>query len=159
MIYLCLERSNSRLVLRTSSGQVPSGHGSGSAGQVLYQSIRDFTAVTMEIFRLYLNSVGCCRALPNVAGRSPFDRASTSGLARYTVMEKVLISGRIVQGVLNDYPKTEYSQQPTASTTEHATHYTVSSVHHGPSLTSERRCVRWGLRRSACSARWRHLFV
>ena len=36
-------------------------------------------------------------------------------------MEKVLTSGRIVQGVLNDYPETEYSQQPTASAIEHAT--------------------------------------
>ena len=67
-----------------------------------------------SFFRLYLNYVGCCRTLPNVAGRSRLDRASTSGLARYTVMEKVLTSGRIVQGVLNDYPKTENSQQPTA---------------------------------------------
>ena len=59
--------------------------------------------------------------LPNVAGRSRFDRASTSGLARYTVVENVLTSGRIVQGLLNDYPETEYSKQPTASTIGHAT--------------------------------------
>ena len=84
-------------------------------------------------FRFYLNSVGCCRTLPNVAGRSRLDRASTSGLAGYTAMENVLTSGRtycIGEGMLSDYPEIEYSQQPTASTSEHATQWVRCSAVH-----------------------------